>query len=121
MKGKSEMQDAAPSEMTAYERTHGPVWGWFELTYANFLVVHRAQMQSMPTEWQARLVELLEELQAAYAHLDIPDFEVATVRDAYVGELTGDEMTLLGITVGDSRAGARFPPPASPTSATPQS
>ena len=47
---------AAPSTVAeperTYERTSGPVHGWFGLTYANFLVVHRAQLQSMPLDWQ---------------------------------------------------------------------
>ncbi len=89
------------TEPERYERTSGPVHGWFGLTYANFLVIHRAQLQSMPADWQERFVELLEDLGAAYAHLDVPDFEVATVRDSYVGDLTPDEMRLLGITRDD--------------------
>ena len=79
-----------------YERTSGPVHAKFGLTYANFLVIHRAQLQSMPLDWQARFVDLLEDLDAAYPDPG-PDFEVATVRDAYVEELTDDELKLLGI------------------------
>ena len=94
-----------PTEETPYDRTSGPIHTYFGLSYANFLVVHRAQLQSMPTEWQAKLVELLEDLNAAYAHLDQPFFEVKTVRDAYVSELSDDELTLLGIERGDDGEG----------------
>jgi hypothetical protein len=83
-----------------YDRTAGPVHGWFGLTYANFLVIHRAMLQSMPLEWQRRLVDLLEDLYAAYADLKIPDFEVTTVEDCYVGELSESQMEILGISKG---------------------
>jgi hypothetical protein len=83
------------------ERASGPVHLWFSLSYANFLVWHRAHMQSMPLEWQHRFVELAEELEAAYADFAATQYEVQTVRDAYVGELTDDEMKQLGIDQGD--------------------
>ncbi len=84
-----------------YERTDGPVHMWFGLSYASFLVWHRTHMQSMPLGWQRRFVELAEELDAAYPDHRGTDYEVATVRDAYVGELTDAEMAQLGITRGD--------------------
>lgn len=84
-----------------YERTTGPIHTYFGLSYANFLVIHRAQLQSMPSDWQRRFVDLLEDLNAAYDHLDRPDFEVKTVRDAYVGDLTPDELRAAGATPGD--------------------
>lgn len=80
-----------------HDRSSGPVHAYFGLTYANFLVIHRAQLQSMPLDWQKQFVELLEDLNAAYAHLGHVDFEVKTVRDSYVDELAEDEMKLLGI------------------------
>ncbi len=49
---------------------------WFELTYANYLVLPRAVLQSMPDPWQAKFVALLEEMQAAYGHLDWPAYAV---------------------------------------------
>jgi hypothetical protein len=84
-----------------YERTSGPVHAKFGLTYANFLVLHRAHLQSMPLEWQTRLVDLLEDLDAAYPDRDSTEFEVTTVRDSYVGDLTSDELALAGVTRGD--------------------
>lgn len=35
---------------------------WFGLSYANYLVIQRTFLQSMPDEWQDRLVKCLEEL-----------------------------------------------------------
>lgn len=39
-----------------------PVHSWFELSYAQYLTVPRSVLQSMPVEWQQRLVACLEEL-----------------------------------------------------------
>jgi hypothetical protein len=35
---------------------------WFNLSYANYLVLPRALLQSMPDEWQKRFVLCLDEL-----------------------------------------------------------
>lgn len=90
-------QAAAAEE--PYERTDGPVHEWFSLSYCNFLVWHRAHMQSMPLEWQRRFVELAEELDAAYPDGTGVDYEVNTVRFSYVSELSAAEMRQLDITV----------------------
>ncbi len=42
-----------------------PVHTWFELSYAQYLTVPRSVLQSMPTEWQQRFVECLEQLDDA--------------------------------------------------------
>jgi hypothetical protein len=56
--------DEATSEQTVVHecRTLGPIHTWFSLSYANYLVVPRALLQSMPVEWQERMVTLLQEL-----------------------------------------------------------
>jgi len=82
-----------------YERTDGPVHAWFSLSYANFLVWHRAHMQSMPLEWQRRFKDLADDLDAAYPDGPHVDYEVTTVRRSYVSELTAAEMRQLGITL----------------------
>ena len=45
-----------------YIRREGAVHQYFELTYANFLVLPRTVMMDMPTDWQNKFVSLLEEL-----------------------------------------------------------
>jgi hypothetical protein len=85
----------------SYDRTDGPVHTWFSLSYANFLVWHRAHMQSMPLEWQQRFVELAEELDAAYPDGTGVDYEVATVEFTYVSELSDAEMHQMGVTTSD--------------------
>lgn len=84
--------DAAPrvgvfeSDMRAED---GPVHTWFELTYANYLVLHRTVLQSMPGEWQERFVACLMELQDACAGLEMPSkFAVNVRRDD--GRFTSD-------------------------------
>lgn len=39
-----------------------PVHEAFSLTYANYLVIPRSLLQSMPRKWQSRFVRLVEEL-----------------------------------------------------------
>lgn len=50
-----------------------PIHGWFGLTYANYQVLHRSILQSMPVEWQRKFVALLEEM-----HEAAQDIEQAT-------------------------------------------
>lgn len=46
---------------------HGEdVHGFFELSYASYLVLPRSLMQSMPGEWQERMVACLEEMDAHF-------------------------------------------------------
>lgn len=52
------------------------IHGWFNLTYANYLVLPRSVLQSMPPEWQSSFVALLKELEAAYGGLEWPDYSV---------------------------------------------
>ena len=46
---------------------------WFGLSYANFLVLHRSILQSMPDEWQRRFVACLQELDEAASDLTLPE------------------------------------------------
>jgi hypothetical protein len=51
---------------TPHEVCVEDVHAWFELTYANYLVLPRSLMQAMPAEWQHRFTRLLDELQATF-------------------------------------------------------
>jgi hypothetical protein len=64
--------DLEPEYVERNARLDGPIHEWFGLTYANYQVIPRTLMQSMPVEWQERMVTCLRELDAAYAHLDHP-------------------------------------------------
>jgi uncharacterized protein (DUF433 family) len=56
---------------------HAPVHEHFGLSYASYLVLPRVVLQSMPTEWQGRLVGLLGEYEAAIERSGL------SVRDTY--------------------------------------
>lgn len=43
-----------------------PVHAWFGLSYASFLILPRLMMQSMPLDWQERMVALLRELDETF-------------------------------------------------------
>lgn len=45
----------------------GPVWNAFGLTRASYAVFPRRALQSMPTDWQQRFVDLLHEMHAMLA------------------------------------------------------
>ena len=49
-----------------------PVHAWFGLTYANYLVLPRAVLQSMPAEWQEKFVKLLEEAGDVCRRAEVP-------------------------------------------------
>lgn len=57
------------------------IHGWFELTYANYLVLNRALLQSMPDVWQARFVQCLHELRDAYEQLTHADNITVAIRN----------------------------------------
>lgn len=67
---------------------------WFELSYANYLVLPRPLMQSMPDEWQHRMVTCLEELHDAFAH--VPQAEGYEV-------IAGEVLTLMDLSDGQLR------------------
>jgi hypothetical protein len=46
---------------------------WFNLTYANYLVIPRSVMQSMPEEWQFKFVALLEKMDETGWRERLPD------------------------------------------------
>ena len=73
------------------------VHGWFGLTYANYLVLPRTLLQSMPDEWQNRMVACLEEMREAFAHVEQADgYIVKPAVEREVGDLTDQELALVG-------------------------
>lgn len=45
---------------------------WFSLSYANYLILHRSLLQSMPADWQHEFIALLVKLDEAYGHVERP-------------------------------------------------
>jgi hypothetical protein len=73
---------------------------YFGLSYANYLVVHRTLLQSMPDDWQDRFVDMLTDLATTFEHVDRGDaFHVTHGHVRYLTDLTPDEATALGYTI----------------------
>lgn len=88
---------------TVYDRTSGPIHTWFELTYSNYQVLPRVLMQSMPVEWQERMVACLVEMREAFRDVDKPEaYKVEPGAWHYPGDLDTDTLTSLGIDVDTS-------------------
>jgi len=73
---------------------------WFGLSYSNFLVLHRVELEHMPTEWQHRFVTMLNEVNDAYDHLEHPEgYNVYPCRWVMAEDLTEADCQALGVTV----------------------
>lgn len=78
--------------------TDGPIHEWFSLSYCNYQVLPRTLMQSMPIEWQDRMVACLDELVAAYAHIPQAEaYEVHAATEHIVNEMGFDLLEEAGI------------------------
>lgn len=52
---------------------------WFSLIYANYLVMPRSVLQSMPDKWQEEFVNLLEKCHEEFGYLNWPSYRVNAV------------------------------------------
>jgi hypothetical protein len=87
------------TETPAIHPTNGPIHEWFSLSYTNYVVIHRTFLQSMPIEFQERMVACLEELSAAFEHIDQPEaFKVEAATECIVNEMGFDLLEEAGIT-----------------------
>ena len=72
-------------------RHHGPMHGYFGLSYSNYLVLHRSLIQEMPIEWQERMVSLLDDYWTTWKPEADQSFEVHVRGDA--GRFTADPLS----------------------------
>jgi hypothetical protein len=87
------MPDTAPIE----ERTEA-IHGFFGLSYSTYLVLHRSLLQSMPDEWQNEFVALLNQLHAAFRHVEQTEcYEVVPGTEHTIGEMSTAELRAAGI------------------------
>lgn len=87
-------------------RLNGPVHKFFGLSYSNYLVLHRTFMQSMPVEWQERMVACLRELDRAFVHVEQADcYDVTAAAECEYSDLNDADMKALGITQPDAPDG----------------
>lgn len=77
----------------------------FSLSYANYLVLNRSLLQSMPDEWQEQFVALIDALDDAYRDLDKPDSYMVRARRG--GQFVTDP-------VPHYNRGRTFVPPSAP-------
>ncbi|MGW4040446.1 hypothetical protein ACWEIM_29925 [Streptomyces sp. NPDC004778] len=89
---------SAPAQHVTPAVTDGPVHDWFSLSYCNYQVMPRTLMQSMPTEWQERIVACLNELHDAFQHIPQAEvYEVHAATEHIVREMTEAELKKAGI------------------------
>jgi hypothetical protein len=70
---------------------------WFGLSYANYLVLPRTLLQSMPAEWQHRFVGCLKEFDAAFAGVaQAHAYTVTPGNERELGGLRDDQLADLG-------------------------
>jgi hypothetical protein len=83
-----------PNPMKENSMTNAPagaVHAHFGLSYANYLVLPRTLMQSMPVGWQERMVAVLDELDDAFRHVPQAEaykVEAATESEGFEGEVS---------------------------------
>jgi hypothetical protein len=73
---RAELEELRPLDMfniRSASRDSEPIHSWFGLTYANYLVLPRSALQSMPHGWQERFVMCLEELNYAFSQYNHAD------------------------------------------------
>ncbi|WP_225825645.1 hypothetical protein [Streptomyces naphthomycinicus] len=79
--------------------TDGPIHEWFSLSYSNHLVLPRTLLQSMPIEFQERMVACLTELHAAFEHVPQAEvYEVHAATEHIISEMGSDLLEEAGIT-----------------------
>lgn len=72
---------------------------YFSLSYANYLVLPRTLLQSMPADWQHEFVQLLRQADAAFEHVPQAEaYDVTAGTESEVWSLTDAEMKRVGIT-----------------------
>ncbi|MFF3959157.1 hypothetical protein ACFYY1_39085 [Streptomyces sp. NPDC001890] len=82
----------------------------FGLSYANYLVIPRTLLQSMPDEWQTPFVALLNELDEAFQHVPQAEaYEVTPGKWRAVDDMTTDEMHSLNTRTDTLADGTPYP------------
>ncbi|MEU9014308.1 hypothetical protein AB0D12_31965 [Streptomyces sp. NPDC048479] len=72
----------------------------FGLSYANYLVLPRTLLQSMPKDWQQPFVALLEQLHSGFDHVpQAPAYEVTAGEEMLLEDMTGSQLYAAGIEI----------------------
>jgi hypothetical protein len=80
---------------------------YFGLSYANYLVLPRTHLQSMPEGWQTRFVALLNQFHDAFEHVaQASTYQVTAGKTLPLDEMTESQLHAAGIDMeGDSEDG----------------
>jgi hypothetical protein len=97
----------ATAAREAGEIQHDAIHKHFGLSYANYLVIPRTLLQSMPDEWQTPFVALLKVLDDAFAHVPQADvYDVTAGKEDLLRDMTETELFQAGVEVtGDDELG----------------
>lgn len=77
----------------------GAVHTWFGLSYSSYAVLPRTLLQSMPAEWQERFVACMNEIDAAFSHVEQARcYKVEAALEVELGSLDAAGLKSLGIT-----------------------
>lgn len=83
--------------MNANDEPERGIHEWFGLTYANYLVLPRTLLQSMPAEWQQRMVACLDELDTAFDHVpQAQAYDVIAGEEHALADLSDVQLRHLG-------------------------
>ena len=76
-------EDDVGTDTETWRRPDTDIHSWFGLGYANYLVLHRSLLQSLPEGLQYRLTAVLSEIEdLAYANkVPFPNYRVQAVDD----------------------------------------
>ncbi|MFE6412604.1 hypothetical protein ACFVOR_37355 [Streptomyces sp. NPDC057837] len=92
---------AIERQIAAYRAASGDaedIHTYFGLSYANYLVLPRTLLQSMPAEWQHRFVGLVNELHDAFEHVkQAPTYQVLAGETMPLNEMTDAQLAAAGI------------------------
>lgn len=70
----------------------------FGLSYANYLVLPRTLLQSMPDEWQTQFVALLNQMADAFRHVPQAEhYRVEAATEHIVNEMSEEQLKQAGI------------------------
>ena len=72
------------------------IHGYFGLTYAQYKVLDRTLLQSMPNEWQERFVTLLEEYDHSFSEEYATSYKVNSGSWHYCSEVDENQLKRLG-------------------------
>ena len=79
----------------------GPMWNWFELSYASYLVIPRTLLCGMSEEWQEKFAALLDEIRETY--------DCSKIQDNYTVQLRGGNSRFIKDPLRDYRHPIELP------------